>query len=175
MPARFLITAALVLTACAEESRPLTAEEEFCQNRSCPQTMAEAIEGATSCTERDSPQMIVEMNDGTVCVGWFDAFGGSGTCYADGKLTSGIWYTDVIYDDERPSNGGFGNWPFCVWLAPIEGEPPDYCDTHPIANCLTCTNLDEVSCDDAKLRSFAALVADGGASTDAATTSLTQP
>jgi hypothetical protein len=120
---------------------------EYCGGRSCPSRLAAAVESVKQCVDELEFSTVVEFDDGTVCVGFFDGLGAFGTCYRDGVATGVISYSDQMeHDDGTPPSsvavGDLGISPFCASRIPESGSEED-CDPRPIARCLSCALVPE--------------------------------
>jgi len=76
-----------VTVACSPGTR--TPPGRGLQRGTCPQRTR--LELVSACEEVLEAGMVVESDDGTVCVGWFDGLGGIGTCSKQSVATVLCW------------------------------------------------------------------------------------
>ncbi len=116
MRGAYLVVVAVL--ACSEGAEP-SGQDPYCDRHSCPETLDQALD--ESCDDSEG-WSVVEFDDGTICVGWFNDFSGSGNCYVNGLLSGAITYADVIVEGED-SVERHGSVPNCLWLAGPCGDP----------------------------------------------------
>ncbi len=126
--------AVVLLCACGSDETFSDARSEYCLRATCPATLVDGLQQATS----DASILchgVIEFDDGQVCLGIWEPFGGVVNCYEEGRLQSAGSYTDVI--DESASPGGFGDVPLCALL--YTGLPASStCVPKPISECWIC-------------------------------------